>query len=67
VEACTIIASAPNLPPSPSQQYYRHNQDLHQQTEAQGDVQQDSEEEIEATIEDELARLHQENERLHLV
>jgi hypothetical protein len=36
----------------------------HQETKTQEDLQQDSEEEIEAIIEDELVRLHQENERL---
>jgi hypothetical protein len=45
-------------PPSPHQ---------HQTTETQEDLQQDSEEEIEAVIEDELECLHQENERLRLV
>jgi hypothetical protein len=38
-----------------------------QGTEVQEDQQQDSEEEIEAIIEDELARLHQENESMRLV
>jgi hypothetical protein len=45
-------------PPSPHQ---------HQTTETQEDLQQDSEEEIEAVIEDELECLHQENERLRPV
>jgi hypothetical protein len=39
----------------------------HQETETQEDQQQDSEEEIKAIIEDELARLHQENEHLRLM
>jgi hypothetical protein len=39
----------------------------HQETEAQEDQQQDSKEVIEAIIEDEMARLHQENERLRLM
>jgi hypothetical protein len=36
----------------------------HQNNEAQGELEQDSEEEIEAFIEDELVYLHQEYERL---
>jgi hypothetical protein len=67
VEARAIDASYPNLPPTSSQQHQRHNQDLHQQTEAQGDVQQDYEGEIKTVIEDKLAHLHQENEHLRLV
>jgi hypothetical protein len=39
----------------------------HQETETQEDQQQDSEEEILAIIEDELARLHQENAHLWLM
>jgi hypothetical protein len=39
----------------------------HQETEIQEDQQQDSEEEIEAIIEDELVLLRQENERLRLM
>jgi hypothetical protein len=38
-----------------------------QEAEAQEGQHQDSEEEIEAIIEDELARLHQENEHLRLI
>jgi hypothetical protein len=38
-----------------------------QETKAQEDQQQDSDEEIEAIIEDELTRLHQENECLRLM
>jgi hypothetical protein len=67
VEARAIDASYPNLPPTSSQQHQRHNQDLHQQTKAQGDVQQDYEGEIKTVIEDKLAHLHQENEHLRLV
>jgi hypothetical protein len=43
------------------------NQYPHQQTETLEDALQDSEEEIEAVIEDELVHLHQENEHLLLV
>jgi hypothetical protein len=39
----------------------------HQETKAQEDQQQDSKEEIEAIIEDELACLRQENEHLRLM
>jgi outer membrane biosynthesis protein TonB len=39
----------------------------HQETKAQEDQQQDSKEEIEAIIEDELVHLRQENERLRLM
>jgi hypothetical protein len=39
----------------------------HQETKTQEGQQQDSEEEIEAIIKDELARLRQENERLRLM
>jgi hypothetical protein len=39
----------------------------HQDTETQDDQQQDSKEEIEAIIEDELTCLYQENERLRLM
>jgi hypothetical protein len=47
---------SPNTAPPPSHQ--------HQTIETQEDLHQDSEEEIEAVIEDELAHLYQENERL---
>jgi predicted RNase H-like HicB family nuclease len=43
------------------------SQDPHQQIEDLEDAMQDSEEEIEAVVEDELACLRQENERLRLV
>jgi hypothetical protein len=52
-------ASALNTLPPPSQQ--------HQGIKTQEDQQQDSEEEIKAIIEDELACLHQENELMWLV
>jgi hypothetical protein len=42
---------------SSSQQHQRDNQDLHHLTEAQGDVQQDFEEEINAVIKAELVCL----------
>jgi hypothetical protein len=51
--------SAPNTVPPPSHQY--------QTIKTQEDLQQDSEEEIEAVIEDELACLLQENEHLQLM
>jgi hypothetical protein len=54
VEVLTMNTSAPNVQP-PFQ---------HQETEAQEDPHQDSEEEIEAIIKDELVRLRQENEHL---
>jgi hypothetical protein len=52
-------AAVQNTMPPPPQQ--------HQTIETQEDMQQDSEEEIEAVIKDELARLRQENERLCLM
>jgi hypothetical protein len=42
-------------------------QDTRQQIKTLEDNQQDSEKEIKVVVEDELARLHQENERLRLV
>jgi hypothetical protein len=55
----TLNTSAPNIVPlSPHQ---------HQTIETQEDLQQDSEEKIEAIIKDELAHLHQENECMCLV
>jgi hypothetical protein len=59
MEAFTVDAPAPNTLPSSSQQ--------HQHIETQEDQQQDSEVEIEALIEDKLAHLHQQNERLRLM
>jgi hypothetical protein len=56
--------ATPDLPPSLSQQQQHHNPDLHRETKAQEDQHQDSEDEIKAIIEDELACLRQENERL---
>jgi hypothetical protein len=56
-EVLTIHTSTPTIQ-HPSQQ---------QNSEAQSEPEQDSEEEIEAVIEDELVRLHQENERLRLM
>jgi hypothetical protein len=55
----TLNTSTPNTMPLPLHQ--------HQTIETQEDLQQDSEEEIKAIIEDELARLHQENECLRLL
>jgi hypothetical protein len=55
-----------NLSPSSSQQQQQHNQDLHWETEAQEDQHQDSEDELEAVIEEVLASLHQINESLRL-
>jgi hypothetical protein len=55
----SMNTSAPNTVPPPSHQY--------QTIETQEDLQQDSEEEIEAVIEDELACLLQENEHLQLM
>jgi murein L,D-transpeptidase YcbB/YkuD len=55
-EVLAMNTSAPN-PPS-------HQ---HQTREIQEDLQQDSEEEIKAIIEDELTRFCQKNERLHLM
>jgi hypothetical protein len=51
--------SAPNIVPPPPHQ--------HQTIKTQEDLQQDSEEEIKAVIEDELVHLRQENERLRLM
>jgi hypothetical protein len=51
--------STPNTVPPPSHQY--------QTIKTQEDLQQDPEEEIKAVIEDELARLHQENKHLRLM
>jgi hypothetical protein len=58
-EVFALNASALNTLPPPSQQ--------HQAIKIQEDRQQDGEEEIKAIIEDELACLHQENERLWLM
>jgi hypothetical protein len=58
-EVFALNASALNTLPPPSQQ--------HQAIKIQEDRQQDGEEEIKAIIEDELACLHQENERLRLM
>jgi hypothetical protein len=63
-EVFATNTAAPHLPPSSSPQ---HNQDPHQEIEVQEDQHQDSEDEIEAVIEDELARLRQENECLRFV
>jgi hypothetical protein len=49
-EVLTMNTSAQNTMPPPPQQ--------HQTIKAQEDLQQDSEEEIEAVIKDELVRLH---------
>jgi hypothetical protein len=54
----TNVSSLNTLPPSSQQ---------HQGIETQDDQQQDSEEEIEAIIEDELVHIRHENERLWLV
>jgi hypothetical protein len=59
--------ATPNLQPSSSQEQQHHNQDQHREAKAQEDQHQDSEDEMEAVIEDELARFRQENERLRLV
>jgi hypothetical protein len=59
VEVLTMNTSAPNTVPSPPHQ--------HQTIETQEGLHQDSEEEIKAVIEDELVRLHQENERQRLM
>jgi hypothetical protein len=67
VEAFTIDAAIPNPLPSSSRQHQLHNQDPHQQIKTLEHVQQNSEEEIEAIMEDELVRLRQENECLRLV
>jgi hypothetical protein len=56
-EAFTTDAAVPNPLPSSSWQHRLHNQDPHQQIKTLEDVQQDSEEEIESVIEDELAHL----------
>jgi hypothetical protein len=66
-EAFAIDAPIPNPLTSSLRQHQLHNQDTHQQTKTIEDVQQDSEEESEAVIEDELARLRQENECIRLV
>jgi hypothetical protein len=58
VEVLIMNTSAPNTAPPPSHQ--------HQTIETQEDLQQGLEKEIKAVIEDELARLHQENERPRL-
>jgi hypothetical protein len=58
-EVFALNTSAPNTRPLPPQQ--------HQTIKTQEDLQQDSEEEIEAIIEDEKTRLHQENEHLRLM
>jgi hypothetical protein len=57
-----IATAETGRPEEPSQQPTQL-----QETEAQEDQQQDSKEEIEAIIEDELACLRQENERLRLM
>jgi hypothetical protein len=62
----TNIAVA-DLPPSSSQQQLQYNQDPQLEVEAGDDQHHDSEEEIEALIEDELVHLHQENEHFRLV
>jgi hypothetical protein len=59
IEVLAMNTSAPTTVLPPSHQ--------HQPIETQEDMQQDSEEEIEAIIEDELARLRQDNEHLHLM
>jgi hypothetical protein len=58
VEVLIMNTSAPNTAPPPSRQ--------HQTIETQEDLQQGLEKEIKAVIEDELARLRQENERPRL-
>jgi hypothetical protein len=58
-EVLTLNSSTPNTIHLPPHQ--------HQTIKIQEDLQQDSEEEINAIIEDELARLCQENERLRLM
>jgi hypothetical protein len=67
MEAFATDAAIPNPYPSSSRQHQLHNQDLHQQTKTLEDMQQDSKEEIEAIVEDELVRLRRENECLRLV
>jgi hypothetical protein len=68
VEVFASSIAAPDLPPSSSQQQQQHhNQDPHQEAEAQEDQHQDSEDEIEAVIEDELVHLRQENKRFRPV
>jgi ABC-type Fe2+-enterobactin transport system substrate-binding protein len=57
-EVLVMNTSTPNTAPPPSHQY--------QTIETKEDMLQASEEEIEAVIEDELVRLHQENECLRL-
>jgi hypothetical protein len=59
VEVLVMNTSAPNIVPPPPHQ--------HQTIKTQEDLQQDSEEEIKAVIEDELVHLRQENERLCLM
>jgi hypothetical protein len=58
-EVLTMNTSAPNTVPPPLHQ--------HQTIKTQEDLQQDSEEEIEVVIKDELVHLRQENERLCLM
>jgi hypothetical protein len=55
-----------DLPPSSPHQPPQNNQDPKLEAKVGNDQHQDSEEEIEAIIQDKLISLHQENERLQL-
>jgi hypothetical protein len=66
IEVFSTNIAVADLPPSSSQQQLQYNQDPQVEVEAGDDQHHDSEEEIEALIEDELVHLHQENERFRL-